>query len=121
MTEPPRCIAIVMKRPGNRRVMTQALARADLASVGAGNEQELATVLATPPRPALALVDVSGFADAAWRMCAALQESRIPFVVLSAPQELEVSSRSVEYGAASILQKPIAKSALLQLVLSLVR
>jgi DNA-binding response OmpR family regulator len=76
-------------------------------------------MLERSPLPQLALVDVSGFGAVAWQMCEELRRRNVPFVVMSAPQELDIAHGSLKYGAASVLQKPVAKSALLQLVQSL--
>lgn len=112
-------LILIMKRPGNIAVMQQAVAELGLSAAGVTDEGELCELLADARCPRLALVDVTGFGAPAWRMCAALQERDVPFVVLSAPKDIEAGSRTLEFGASSFLQKPIAKSALLQLIRSL--
>lgn len=112
-------LLLIMKRPGNVAVMQQAIAELGVTGVGVTDEREFQERLDDPDCPRLALVDVTGFGAAAWRMCAALQERDVPFIVLSASRDMAVSGRTLEYGAASILQKPVAKSAVLQLIRSL--
>lgn len=113
-------VLLVMKRPGNIHVMKQALAPLDLVGVGVSTELELEFVLAKPAAPSLALVDVSGFGSCIWRICATLRDHKVPFIVLSTAQEVEAGSRTLQYGAVSLLQKPIAKPALVQLIQGLI-
>lgn len=113
-------VLLVMKRPGNLRVTTEVLERHGIGARGVSTAGELEHLLETAFVPDLALVDVSGFGPAVWRICARLQAENLPFIVLFQPDEIELSGRSLQYGAMSVLQKPVAKAALLQLVQSLV-
>jgi DNA-binding NarL/FixJ family response regulator len=54
-----------------------------------------------------------------WQMCESLRACGVRFVVLSAPQPASIGGRALSCGAATVLQKPVAKTALLQLVHSL--
>lgn len=83
---------------------------------GVSSEEELAALLEDGVEHDLALVDVSGFGDSAWRMCASLQARELPFMVLFQPTDAHRGTRTLQYGAMSLLQKPIAKAALLQLI-----
>lgn len=112
-------IVLVMNKPGNIGVLQDALASLGYKAVGVTSERELEALFSRGSLPALALIDVSGFGASVWQICAALHNSAVPFIVLSTPQELEFGSRSLQYGASSVLQKPVAKSALLELVRSL--
>lgn len=109
-----------MRKPGNIRVLSQALEAHQYACVGAADQQSLETILHSSS-PDLALVDVSGFGESVWLMCEILQRRNVPFIVLSAKQELDVSSRTLSYGAVSILQKPIVKASLLKLIEGMAR
>ncbi|MEX0731293.1 MAG: response regulator [Aquisalimonadaceae bacterium] len=113
-------VALIMKRPGNIRVMHQTLGKIGLSGMGVSSEAEFLRLLeGASPLPCLALIDVSDFGPRAWQMCKALRNRNVPFIVMSAPRELEIGRRSLAYGAASVLQKPVAKSTLLQLIRSL--
>lgn len=109
-------VLLVMRKPGNVRVMRQALDRLGYRSIGICSETELQSSIADLSSPRLGLVDVSDFGADVWSMCTYLKSHGIPFIVLSAPQALNLGNRSPDYGAAGILRKPIAKSALLQLI-----
>ncbi|MDX1465627.1 MAG: response regulator [Halomonas sp.] len=112
-------VILIMKRPGNIRVMRQALTQVDIDGIGVSSEAELqAAFRAVGNVPAM--IDVTGFGQAVWRMCATLQERGNPFIVLSAPKDLEAGSHSLRFGAASVLQKPVTKTAIIQLVRELV-
>lgn len=116
---PAASVLLVMKRSGNVRIMQQALAQLGYSGTGISSEADLQSALTEPLPPRLAVVDVTGFGACVWKMCGSLQSHRIPFIVLSTPRESMLSERSLSCGAASVLQKPVAKSALLELVHSL--
>lgn len=109
-------ILLVMRKPGNVRVMQQALDRLGYSGVGISSEAQLQAALAESVLPRLGVVDITDFGARVWPMCACLQERSIPFIALSAPQALNLGNRSLALGAASVLHKPIAQSALLQLI-----
>ena len=116
MASPAATILLVMRKSGNVRVMQQALDQIGYSGMKISSEAELQVALAEPEPPRLGVVDVTDFDAHIWPMCACLHNHSIPFIVLSAPQALNFGNRSLAYGAASVLQKPIAKSALLQLI-----
>ncbi len=112
-------ILLIMKQPGNIRVMQQVLSGLGYPGQGIPNVTELQTALAKAPHPRLGIVDITDFGSNNRQIHAiytCLQEHSIPFIVLSAPQVFNLGNRSLTYGATNILQKPIAKSALLQLI-----
>ncbi|MCS4504469.1 hypothetical protein KBTX_02490 [wastewater metagenome] len=116
MTDRGKDVLLVMKRPGNVAVIREALVGLGYRGIGIDDETALADAVAAPPMPALALVDVSGFGPSVWSMCAVLQANEVPFVVLSAPEELSLGGRAVASGARTVVQKPVAKVALLRIV-----
>ncbi|MCO6440631.1 MAG: response regulator [Nitrococcus mobilis] len=112
-------ILLVMKKPGNVRVMQQTLARSGYTGKMISGVAELQATLAEPLSPRLGIVDVTDFGSNGRQIhtiYTCLQERSIPFVVLSAPQALDLGNHSFAYGATNVLPKPIAKSALLQLI-----
>lgn len=120
MATPTATILLVMRKPGNVRVMQQALDQLGYSGMGIASEAQLQAALAESQPPRLGVVDVADFDACVWPMCARLSDHSIPFIVLSAPQAPNLANRSLAYGAASVLHKPIAKSALLQLIHCLV-
>lgn len=112
-------VILVMRHPGNAAVLEQAVAEVEMTGVSVADENGLRAELARDTPARSALVDVSGFGRQVWQLCEILQQHEIPFVVLSTANERDVGDRSLAYGATSVLQKPVAKSALLQLVRNL--
>jgi CheY-like chemotaxis protein len=112
-------VLLVMKRPGNVRVMKQALEPLGFAMIAVSSDEELDSALAASSSPCLGLVDVSGFGTTIWRMCETLRSRGVRFVVLSAAQDAQANTQSLKYGASSVLQKPVGKFALLQLLHSM--
>jgi|GEM_PF-2688143 len=120
MTDAPRGrVILVMKRPGNARVLDEAVAEVGMTGVGVSSERALRRALESEGRAHAALVDVSGFGSSVRELCRLLQAHEVPFAVLSTPEDAAAGSCTLEYGAASVLQKPVARSALLALVRSL--
>lgn len=112
-------LVLIMKRAGNIRVMRDALIPAGFCIVAVSDPEALeAALVQTDPRT-VALVDISGFGPAVWDICEKLHMKNIRFVVLSIPQSGAVGSRALGCGAASYLEKPVGKSALLRLLRSL--
>ncbi len=114
-------IVIIVHEPGNRRVLGQAVAEIGRTPVAIDSEDALRACLTDDNPPRAALVDTSGFGHAVWALCGLLHEHEIPFLVLSTAKDHEASHRSLEYGAASVLSKPVTKDALLKLLQSLDR
>ncbi len=112
-------IILVVHQPGNAKVLAQAVSEIGMTAATANSESALSTCLADAETARAALVDVSGFGPQVWSLCSRLHERDIPFVVMSPARDHEASSRSVEYGASTVLQKPVAKNALLNLLKSL--
>jgi DNA-binding response OmpR family regulator len=114
-------ILLVARKPGNIRVLSQALESHEYRCTGVSDKEALENLFEQSSYPDLALVDVSGFGKSVWSMCELLQHKNVPFIVLFAKHELSLSSKTLSYGAASILQKPIIKTSLLKFIDSMAR
>ncbi|MCG6659780.1 response regulator transcription factor [Halomonas campisalis] len=120
MTAPvTRGVILIVRQPGNAQVLAAATEEAGMDAARASTADELQALLVQPDGHWVALVDPAGFGEAVWPLCQQLQDCRVPFVVLSASQDCDAGNRSLQYGAASVLQKPVAKAALLKLLQSL--
>lgn len=120
MSESPASrVILVMKQPGNLRVVCDAVGEVGMTGVGVSSEDELVAELRRESPARMALVDVTGFGRDVWGLCELLQRHDVTFIVLSAANDSEIGSRSVALGARSVLQKPVAKRALLELVRNL--
>lgn len=112
-------IILVVHQPGNAKVLGQAVSEIGMTAVTAASESALEACLADTETARAALVDVSGFGSQVWSLCSLLHDHDIPFVVMSPARDQKASTRSVQYGASTVMQKPIAKEALLNLLKSL--
>lgn len=92
-------ILLIMQKPGNVRVMQQALGQIGYSGRGVSSEAELQAALAEPKPPRLAVVDVTELGPCIWPTCARLQDHGLAFIVLSTPQALTLANRSLVYGA----------------------
>lgn len=112
-------ILLAMKRPGNAQAMRQALDRLGYDLTAVPSAAALQTALAKTQSARLAVVDITDFGADVWRLCACLRERNIPFIVLSVPQVRHLGNRLLAYGATSVLDKPVAKSVLLHMIVGL--
>ena len=117
--ETPLGVILIVYQPGNARVLARAAEEAGMAAARASTADELQALLNQREGHWVALVDPSGFGETVWPMCQRLQDHGIPFVVLSTNRDRDAGNRSLQYGAASVLYKPVAKEALLNLLRSL--
>lgn len=111
----PRVILLFVKSPGNRKVISACIEEEGYLCQPVLSDEQMEQALVHACNK-LALVDASGFGPGVWRLCEKLHEQKIPFIVLSPRESLVSSSRAAAYGAVSVLQKPVAKHALLQLL-----
>lgn len=114
-------ILLIMRQPGNVNVVSAALKKRGHACIVATDNDAVADALNTNPSVELALVDVAGFGGSVWAICEKLQYKNVPFIVLSGKRELGVSNKTLGLGATSILEKPVVKSSLLQLISNITR
>lgn len=110
-----------MRQPGNVNVVSAELKNMGHACIVASNNVAVTEALYTNSSVELALVDVAGFGESVWAICEKLQYNNVPFIVLSPKRELGVTSKTLGLGATSILEKPIVKSSLLQLIGNMTR
>ena len=108
-------ILLFVKSPGNRKVISECIEEEGYECYPVPGKEEMERIFGQPEHK-LALVDASGYGPGVWRLCERLHEKKIPFIVLSPQESLVSSSRAAAYGAVSVLQKPIATCALVQLL-----
>lgn len=109
-------ILLVMRKPGNIRVLRQVLEAHEYTCTQASHPAALEALFEQPSPPDLALIDVFGLGEAVWSMCELLQRHGVPFIVLSSKQELDLYGETLRSGGAGILQKPVVKALLLKLI-----
>ncbi|MEX1196410.1 MAG: response regulator [Pseudohongiellaceae bacterium] len=114
-----KSILLLVHNPGNAKVMEAAVTSAGMNAIHVDSAATLTEVLCGTESTMAALVDVSGFGQDVWELCSQLHKHRIPFVVLSPARDELANGRSLEFGAASVLHKPVAKAALLKLLQTL--
>jgi DNA-binding response OmpR family regulator len=114
-------ILLIMRQPGNVKVVSAELKNKGHACIVATDNDAVTDALNKTPGVELALVDVAGFGESVWAVCEKLQYKNVPFIVLSGKREFGVSSKTLGFGATSILEKPVVKSSLLQLISNITR
>lgn len=104
-------------RRGNIRVLQEALAEAGHTGVGVDGATDIPATLAASDWPVVGVVDLSGLGGDARPVCDRLCRHGIPFVALVSHGA--DTRRTWPAGARAIMQKPVARAALLDLVRSL--
>lgn len=112
-------VLLINRKPGNIRVMQHVLGESGCNGVAVHEENDVDAAVAAHAAPLVGVVDISGFGPEVWRVCERLRERHVPFVVLSTSRELRRGQQSLSHGASGILQKPVAKAALLDLIRTL--
>lgn len=109
-------VLLVMKRPGNIRVISDVLEAIGHTVLSASDLESLTTTLAQADEDCIAVVDASDFGAADWHIGQSLQQRGIRFVVLCAAHEIGRGGKMVSNGAVGFLQKPIRKPHFLQML-----
>ncbi|HET7588211.1 MAG TPA: response regulator [Gammaproteobacteria bacterium] len=113
-------VILVMKRPGNVRVIADALASLGAACVAAPDELALEAALGGDLAPAAVLVDAADFGPRIGTICDMLRSRKLPFIALS-PPNVSMQARRAFLGAAHHLHKPVGKRLLQELVQGLMQ
>jgi CheY-like chemotaxis protein len=109
-------VLLVMKRPGNIRVMTDVLEAIGHTVLSAPTPESLATALAQAEERCIAVVDASDFGAVDWSICQTLHHHGVRFVMLYTAHGYGRGEQMVSYGAAGFLPKPIKKSLFLKML-----
>ncbi len=112
--EPP--ILAVNYNQQNLHLLAQFLAKADYTTYPVKSLDELDQVLAAHILFCMALIDISGFDRHIWSRCTQLQRSNIPFVIIMPKQSTMIQQASLEYGARSVITKPLVTKDLLAII-----
>ncbi len=115
--EPP--ILTVNHNQQNLNLLMQFLAKADYTTYPVKSLAEFDLALTTRTLFCMALIDITGFDQHIWSRCAQLQESRIPFIIISPKQSAAIQNASLGHGARNVLIKPLVTKELLTIIRSL--
>ena len=115
--EPP--ILTVNHNQQNLNLLMQFLAKEDYTTYPVKSLDEFDTALASQALFCMALIDITGFDQHIWSRCAQLQETNIPFIIISPKQSASIQQASLGHGAKNVLIKPLAIKELLTTIRSL--
>jgi DNA-binding response OmpR family regulator len=62
----------------------------------------------------LALIDLTGFNRTIWQRCQALQQAKVPFIIISPQRSPLVQKESLKHGASGLLVKPLGIKELIE-------
>lgn len=67
----------------------------------------LYSVVQSPEKVALVIIDLAGFDQAVWKQCERLQAAKIPLLVITDQRSPSVQKESMRYGARGVFTKPV--------------
>lgn len=109
-------VLLVMKSPGNIRVLTNVLEVVGYTVLSAPTLDSLASALAQAEERCIAVVDASDYDAIDWHICQTLYHHDVRFVVLYTAHGGGRGKQLISYGAAGFLPKPISKCLFLKML-----
>lgn len=109
-------ILLVDTNRTNMELLAQQLGKEGYQTHTASSLEEMDHVLGGERKPALAIVDLSGFDQSIWDHCDRLSHAGVPFLVISPRRSLTIQRDSMKRGAAGLLIKPIGTRELIEYV-----
>jgi DNA-binding response OmpR family regulator len=100
-------ILVVDKDRTNLELLSQQLNREGYDPFAAASLEELDQAIQGKVRPALLILDISGFDQRIWRRCETLAKGRTRLIVISPRRSPAVQRHSMKCGAAGLLTKPL--------------
>ena len=114
-SHPPRVLAVGMNAR-NLQLLGEFLNARGCRSMTAQGLSALDEILETESDIALALVDITDFAEGIWQRCRAMHEAGIRLLVISPRICTQTQARSALHGARGMLVKPLAMRELTALI-----
>ncbi|GAC1695132.1 MAG: hypothetical protein NVS9B9_17740 [Ktedonobacteraceae bacterium] len=100
----------------NLNLLTQFLAKKVYTTYPRKSLDEFDYVLAAQTLFCMALIDITGFDQHIWSRCTQLQESNIPFIIISPKQSVVIHQAGLGHGAKNVLIKPLVVKELLAII-----
>jgi len=100
-------ILVVDSNRTNLELLSQQLGQAGYQPLTAASLEELDQAVHGEEKPALSIIDISGFDQHIWEHCEKLHEAKIPFIVISPRRSSIIQRHSMEHGASGLLAKPL--------------
>jgi CheY-like chemotaxis protein len=76
----------------------------------------LDSVVQSPGKVALVVIDLAGFDQAVWKQCERLQAAKIPFLVIADQRSPSIQKESMRHGARGVFTKPVGAKELAEYV-----
>lgn len=115
MADKPVILSVGSNRT-NLELISQQLGSEGYEPLAAASLEELDEVIKGKEKPALSLVDLSGFDQRIWARCEGLRKAKVPFIVISPQRSPTIQRDSMKHGASSLLVKPIGIKALMEYI-----
>ena len=109
-------ILVVDSNRTNMELLSQQLIKEGYETLNAASLEELDNYIQKEKDISLALIDLYGFDQNIWERCKALNESKIPFIIISPQRSPLVQKDSMLHGASGLLVKPLGSTELMEYV-----
>lgn len=114
MTQPVILIADTDR--SNAETLSRELIQEGYETIFAASQEELEQLLKGEKKPALAVIDLSGFKEDIWGSCDRMHEYNIPYIIISPQRSPSVQRESMRHGVCGLLIKPVATSELIEYI-----
>lgn len=108
-------ILVTARNERNLELLDQFLRTAEHHTVSATSLTDVDRLLDEETQVSLAVLDADGFSADLWERCERLQANGTPVLVLSLRREA-VERPGLKHGARTVLEKPVRKEELLELI-----
>jgi CheY-like chemotaxis protein len=112
-------ILLVDSNRSNLELLSKHIGQEGYHTRGTASLMELDKIIQGNKRPALVIIELSGFDESIWQRCERLQRGKIPFMVISPQRSPIVQQQSIRCGAKGMLVGPIGANELVEHIRSL--
>lgn len=111
-----RVILIVDTNRSNAETLAQELVQEGYETIVAASPEEMEQLLQGEKKPALAVIDLSGFQEDIWGGCDRMHELKIPYILIAPQRSPSVQRDSIQHGACGLLVQPVATRELIEYI-----
>ena len=112
-------ILTVSSNNHNLELLNQFLNREGYQAISVSNLEGFNSAMSQSVQINLGLIDITGFDRSIWDWCEQLRNQQIPFLIISPRQSDMIQHHSINYGASTMLVKPLVIKQLFSLITSL--
>lgn len=110
----------IESKPGNSLVLSRFLEKLNLKTIGVQDLSQVDAIFQSGQSIAVAIIDVMGFDQTIWDICAELKKRDIPMLILSPSNNSQILKEFYGRGSINIFKKPVIMKQLAECINSLI-